>query len=140
MKLVDVNVWLATVWAGHEHHPGAKKWFDQEEHDLAFCRVTQMALLRMLTNKAITGSEVLSRRGAWKLFGNLVSDPRLGFLAEPHGLEPLWIAFSKRDDKSHLLWTDDYLAAFAQAANVELVRFDRALAKRYASVRISCLS
>lgn len=140
MKLVDVNVWLATVWAGHEHHQVAKKWFDQEEDDLAFCRVTQMALLRMLTNKAITGLEALSRRGAWELFGNLVGDPRIRFLTEPQGLEASWIALSKRDDKSHLLWTDDYLAAFAQTANAEFVTLDRAFTKRYPSVRISYLS
>jgi len=37
------------------------------------------------------------------------------------------------------LWTDDYLAAFAQASG-ELVTFDRALSKRYTSVHIICLS
>jgi uncharacterized protein len=46
----------------------------------------------------------------------------------------------KREDKSHLLWTDDYLAAFAQAADAELITFDRALSRRYGSVRVTCLS
>jgi predicted nucleic acid-binding protein len=47
MKLLDVNVWLAAAWARHRHHGVAKRWLDDEEDDLAFCRVTQMALLRL---------------------------------------------------------------------------------------------
>ena len=49
------------------------------------------------------------------------------------------MAFSKRDDTSHLLWTGDYLAAFAQAASAELVTLDRGLRTRYPSVRVLVL-
>lgn len=98
-----------------------------------------MAFLRLLTNPAITREDVLSRRQAWEVFHSLVRDPRIRLIAEPQGLEALWIAFSKREDKSHILWTDDHPAAFAQAAEAELVTFDRALSKRYGSVRITCL-
>ena len=139
MKLLDVNVWLAAAWARHSEHNTAKIWVDEQHDDLAFCRVTQMGLLRLLTNPAVTERDALSRRKAWQVFDSLIADSRIRFLAEPQGLEPLWAAFSKRDDKSHLLWTDDYLAAFAQAAHAELVTFDRAFSKRYASVRIICL-
>ena len=41
----------------------------------------------------------------------LMTDPRVSFVREPEGLVPLWVSFSKRDDRDHLLWTDDYLAA-----------------------------
>jgi hypothetical protein len=98
-----------------------------------------MAFLRLLTNPAITREDALPRRRAWEVFDGLIADPRIRLLAEPQGIEPLWIAFSKREDKSHLLWTDDYLAAFAQAADAELVTFDRALSRRYRSVRVTCL-
>jgi toxin-antitoxin system PIN domain toxin len=139
MKLPDVNVWLAAAWSRHSDHNTAKSWMDAEQDELAFCRVSQMALLRLLTNPAITKEDALSRRQAWDVFEKLISDPRIRLLAEPQGLDPLWMAFSKRGDKSHLLWTDDYLAAFAQAADAELVTFDRPLSRRYASVRIICL-
>jgi toxin-antitoxin system PIN domain toxin len=139
MKLPDVNVWLAAVWSRHSRHPAAKNWVDAEEGDLAFCRVTQMGLLRLLTNPAVTSNDALSRRGAWEVFEKLLADPRIRLLAEPQGLDPLWTAFSKRDEKSHLLWTDDYLAAFAQAGDIEFVTFDRALQKRYPSVRFTSL-
>ena len=140
MKLPDVNVWLAAVWARHSDHGAAKSWMDAEQGDIAFCRVTQMALLRLLTNPAVTKRDALSRRQAWVVFEKLIADSRIRLMGEPQGLESLWMAFSKRDDKSHLLWTDDYMAAFAQAADAEFVTFDRAFASIYASVRTICLS
>ena len=51
----------------------------------------------------------------------------------------MWMAFSKRDYRSHLVWTDDYLAAFAQAAGLELVTFDRGMRARYPSVDVVSL-
>ena len=140
MKLLDVNLWLAASWARHSGHAAAKRWFDAESDGLALCRVTQMALLRLVTNPAVTGADVLSRRRAWDLVETVMADPRVLFLAEPGGLEPLWMAFSKRDDASHLLWTDDYLAAFAQASGAELVTLDRGLRRRYPSVQVTCLA
>lgn len=140
MKLLDVNVWLAAAWARHRHHGVAKRWLDQEEDELALCRVTQMALLRLVTNPAVTDRDVLSRHQAWELVERLMADPRVHLLSEPEGLVPLWVTFSKRDDRNHLLWTDDYLAAFAQAANAELVTLDRVFRTRYPAVRIISLS
>ena len=139
MKIPDVNVWLAASWSRHTSHGVAREWMEDEQEDLAFCRVSQMAFLRLLTNPAIIREDALTRRRAWEVFDALIADPRIRMLAEPQGLEPLWVAFSKRDDRNHLLWTDDYLAAFAQASDAELVTFDKALGKRYRSIRITCL-
>ena len=60
-------------------------------------------------------------------------------LPEPDNLEGIWMPFSKRDDKSHLLWTEAYVAAFAQAAQAELVTLDR-FEKRYPAVHITRLA
>ena len=136
MNLLDVNVWLAGAWGRHRHHRMVKAWLDEQEDELAFCRVTQMALLRLMTNPAVTGADALSRRAAWERVEQLMTDSRVRFLTEPDGLVPLWVAFSKRDDHHHLLWTDDYLAAFAQAANAELITIDEPLRLRYPSVRV----
>jgi toxin-antitoxin system PIN domain toxin len=140
MKLLDVNVWLAATWARHEHHPLAKRWVDTAEDDLAFCRVTQMAFLRLITNPTIMQRDAVSRRHAWEVVDRLMADPRARFLNEPEGLLPLWVTFSKRDDRNHLLWTDDYLAAFAHAARAELVTLERAFRARYPAVRVIVLS
>jgi toxin-antitoxin system PIN domain toxin len=139
MKLPDVNVWLAAAWARHEHHSAAQRWLDAEEDEVALVRVTQMSMLRLVSNPAVMGDESLSRRAAWDVVDALLADPRIQLVQEPGGLEPLWVTFSKRDDASHLLWTDDYLAAFAQAAGAELVTLDRACARRYPALRVRCL-
>ena len=101
MKLLDVNVWLAGTWARHRHHRLAKAWLDQQEDEVAFCRVTQMALLRLMTNPAVTGPDALTRRAAWEHVEQLMVDSRVRFLTEPDGLVPLWVAFSKREDHHH---------------------------------------
>jgi len=139
MKLLDVNVWFAAAWARHGHHPVAKRYVDGEDADMVFCRVTELAFLRLVTNRAVTGDDALTRRQAWDLLIALQADPRIKFVPEPRGLAPLWIAFSKRDDRSHLLWTDDYLAAFAQAMGAELVTLDGGLRSRYPSVDVAVL-
>lgn len=139
MKLLDVNVWLAAAWARHVLHPAARRWLDAQEDDLLFCRVTEMAFLRLTTNRAVMGHDSLTRRQAWDVLLALQADPRIRFAAEPRGLAPIWITVSKRDDRSHLLWTDDYLAAFAQTAGAQLVTFDAGLRARYPSVDVQVL-
>jgi len=65
-----------------------------------------------------------------------VSDERILYLPEPEGTEVLWRMFSKKADHSYLLWTDDYLAAFALQNEARLITLDRAMKERYPSVEI----
>jgi len=49
--LLDVNVWIALAVGFHRHHSIARQWEEQlSDESLAFCRITEMGLLRMLTN------------------------------------------------------------------------------------------
>jgi len=139
MILVDVGVWLAAVWGRHVHYPVASEWFNRQADGLIFCRVTQMGLLRLLSNPAIMDGDAIDRSQAWRLFDRLWSDERVLWADEPDGLDAVWRAISARDDKSHTLWTDDYLAAFAQAGDLTLATLDRKLAGRYPSVRVESL-
>ena len=139
MILVDVGVWLAAVWGRHVHYPVASVWVNGQADDLVFCRVTQMGLLRLLSNPAIMGGDAVDRSQAWRLFDRLWSDERVLWAEEPDGLDAVWRAISARDDKSHRLWTDDYLAAFAQASDLALATLDRKLPGRYPSVRVESL-
>jgi uncharacterized protein len=139
MTLVDVGVWLAAVWGRHVHYPVASDWFNQQADDLVFCRVTQMGLLRLLSNPTIMGDDAVDRSQAWRLFDQLRSDERVLWADEPDELDAVWRAISARDDKSHKLWTDDYLAAFAQASDLTLATLDRKLPGRYPSVRVESL-
>lgn len=136
MILLDVGVWLAAAWGRHVHHAPVRAWFDRQEQRLLLCRVTQMSLLRLVSNPSVMGNDAVTRGAAWGVVDRLRGDSRVDWIDEPVHLEPVWRALSARNDDSHKLWTDDYLAAFAQAANVALATLDRAFVNRYPSVRV----
>lgn len=124
--LLDANVWLALTVAGHRHHVAAQTWIKERESDpLVFCRVTQMALLRHLTTPAIMGGDVSTQKEAWKIYNAALSRPGAQFRSEPTGLESRWQGYSERKQPAAKLWTDAYLAAFAQGHSLKLITFDQ---------------
>jgi toxin-antitoxin system PIN domain toxin len=125
----DVSVWTALSDGGHEHHAIATKWFSRlEVNDRAFfCRITQMGLLRMLTNRAVMGDEMLTEKAAWKVFDAWIQDARVEYIEEPSTLEVHFRAASSRSSASHARWTDDYLVAFAHASGLRFVTLDKKL-------------
>jgi len=130
IDLPDANVWLAVVFSDHLHHGRAKAWFDgQDENSCAFCRVTQMALLRHLTNAKIMGRFVQSQQDAWKSYERLAGDPRVLFLPEPPNLNAKFCGLTQSPSPSHALWTDGYLAAFALESKARLVTFDQGFSR-----------
>jgi len=138
--LLDVGVWLAAAWGRHVRHPAVAEWFDRQDGGLVMCRIAQMSLLRLLSNPAVLGEDVIARSEAWRVADAFLADPRVTWSDEPAGLEQAWRAFSGRDDRSHKPWTDDYLAAFAQAGGMTLATTDRGIASRYPSVQVETLS
>jgi toxin-antitoxin system PIN domain toxin len=138
--LLDVGVWLAAAWGRHIHHDIAASWFDRQEEDLAMCRVTQMSLLRLLSNPGVMSQDVISRGDAWRVIDQLRADERVIWADEPAQLEAAWRAISARYETSDKLWTDDYLAAFAQSAGATLATLDNKLSDRYPSVRVEMLT
>jgi uncharacterized protein len=138
--LVDVGVWLAAIWGRHARHHIALQWFDEQPDDLILCRVTQMSLLRLVSNRAIMGEDVVTRSEAWRIIDQLWSDNRVLWAEEPDHLEAVFRAISAQNDNSHKLWTDDYLAAFAQASGASLVTLDTRLKGRYPSVTVDQLT
>src|SRR5262249_49317126 len=98
-----------------------------------------MGLLRLLSNPPIMGDDAVGRSQAGRTSEQLWSDERVLWADEPAELDAVWRAISARDDKSHKLWTDDYLAAFAQASDATLATLDRKMPGRYPSVRVELL-
>lgn len=137
--LPDVNVWLAATWARHAHHQQAKDWFDQAIDPIALCRVTQMSMLRLLTNPAALGPDSLERSAAWRVVDQLRADPLVTWMDEPRDLDGIWRTMSARDDRSHKLWIDDYLTAFSQAGGLTLVTLDQGLPRRHPSASVLTL-
>ena len=140
MILVDVGVWLAAIWGRHVHHLVARRWFDEQSEDLILCRVTQMSLLRLISNPVLMGEDVVTRSEAWRVIDQLWLDNRVLWADEPDQMEAVFRAISARSDHSHKLWTDDYLAAFAQASGASLTTLDTKLKDRYPSVQVEQLT
>jgi toxin-antitoxin system PIN domain toxin len=136
--LADVNVWLALAVERHEHHPVARRWFlSRGEEGATFCRVTQMGFLRLLTNRTAMGEEVLDPLEAWEGYQQLRRDWRVGFAAEPAGMEAAWLELMKSGAPARS-WTDAYLAAFAASHGYTLTSFDRGF-RRWESLRLELL-
>jgi toxin-antitoxin system PIN domain toxin len=138
--LVDVGVWLAAIWGRHARHHIARQWFDEQPGDLLLCRVTRTGLLRLVSNPAIMGEDVVTRSEAWRIIDQFWSDNRVLWAEEPDHLEAVFRAISAQNDNSHKLWTDDYLAAFAQARGASLATLDTKLKRRYPSVQVDQLT
>jgi toxin-antitoxin system PIN domain toxin len=138
--LVDVGVWLAATWGRHARHHIARQWFDEQSDDLILCRVTQMSLLRLISNPAIMGEDVVTRSETWRIIDQLWSDNRVLWAEEPDHLDAVFRAISAQNDNSHKVWTDDYLAAFAQAGGASLATLDTKLKGRYPSVQVDQLT
>lgn len=100
------------------------------DQELVFCRFTQLGLLRLVTTESVAKHETLSQRGAWEVFDRCLVEGGGLYLDEPMGVEIEFRALSDRDVSAPKEWADSYLAGFAAAASLELVTFDRALARR----------
>ena len=136
--LTDVNVWLALVAERHQHHVVAREWFSSlDEEEAVFCRITQMGLLRLLTNPAVMGEDVLTTSEARDRYRLLRRDWRITFAGEPLGLEPIWLDLMTSTPAARS-WTDAYLAAFAIGHGYQLVSFDRGF-RRWRQLRFTLL-
>jgi toxin-antitoxin system PIN domain toxin len=125
ISLTDVNIWLALVAEGHAHHRVAREWFlSLGDREAVFCRVSQMGLLRLLTQPAVMNKGALSPEQAWRTYEVLRQDSRVAFVGEPMGLESIWMRLMN-EAASGQAWTDAYLAAFALGHQYTLVSFDR---------------
>jgi uncharacterized protein len=126
----DINVWIALIVNEHLHHGTATEWYETAEWDtLILSRVTQMGLLRLLTNEHVMGGGVLSAERAWSVVDQLRANPAVRFAPEPLGVEALWRKLTELPQPNSHFWTDAWLAAFALSTGYTLVTFDRRLSR-----------
>ncbi len=116
----------------HPQHDSAHVWAESLDEDavLYFCRFTQLGLLRLLTNQSAMGVDVLTQSQAWDAYDALRAYPENRMMEESPGIDSLLRQYTRGDEASTKQWADGYLAAFATAAGIRLVTFDRALAGR----------
>jgi uncharacterized protein len=126
----DVNVWLALIYEQHIHNPIAVQWYEglKSSTTLVFCRHTQLGLFRLLSTETVMKQDTLSQKQCWQAYDPWI-ESGLAFVAQdPPGLESAMRARSCENAVSPKAWTDDYLAAFAEAGNLTLVTMDQVLA------------
>ena len=124
--LLDASVWVPLAAPDHPHYSRARQYWEQESaSQVAFCRVTALAMLRHLTNRHIMQSAVLTSGEAWDVYQQWRRLPEVIMLSDPVGLDGHLQSFCLSMALSPQLWTDAYLAAFAVAGNLRLVAFDR---------------
>jgi uncharacterized protein len=124
--LPDVNYWIALLVDSHGYSDRARNWLGSvSEPELAFCRVTQQGVLRLLSNRAVMQDAVLSQGQAWSLYDQLFTDRRVRFVDEPAGLEVVWRQLTQKPMATSSYWADAYIAAFAKLHDMTVVTFDR---------------
>jgi toxin-antitoxin system PIN domain toxin len=123
-----VNVLLALVTDRHALHGLAVRWAGSvPAGEAVLCRVAQMGLLRLLNNPAVMREEALKTADCWSVWHRLLEDERFRCAPEePPGLDAAFERFTMGRAFSPRVWTDAYLAAYAHAAGLTLVTFDRA--------------
>jgi toxin-antitoxin system PIN domain toxin len=143
LVLADVNLWLATVVVRHPSHHAAATWWRERALPagtrVAFCRLTQLGLLRLLTNETVMGRDRMTVRGAWDTYRQVLEQDAVTFEPEPAGLDETLDGLCGPGRSSRQFWSDAYLAAFAMAAGLRLVTFDAGF-RRFTGLRLSVLA
>jgi len=125
IDLLDASVWVPLSAPDHVHHHRARRYWQHEAAEqLAFCRITAIALLRHLTNPRIMQHAVLTGSEAWDAYERWLALPEIIFLADPTGVQDQLRRLSRSVNPGPGLWTDLYLAAFALTGGFRLVAFD----------------
>ncbi len=98
---------------------------------IAFCRLTQLGFLRLMTTAAAMDGKPLSIAEAWRVYDRFYEDDRITiFSQEPPEVEKSFREKAAGRTVSPKVWADAWLLAFAQAAEGVLVTFDKALEPR----------
>lgn len=124
--LVDVNVVFALLVERHVHHGVAWKWWRKRgEGSVGMCLPVRLGVLRLLTNvRAMEGSPVLPLEAmeAWDRFEE---DPRTFWVPDQgRALEVAFRRFVNGRESPPNLWTDAWLAALAESAEIGMTSFD----------------
>ncbi len=124
--LPDINVLLPLAYDGHTHHAAALAWLGsiQQDGDIILCRLNQLGLLRLLNNPVAMGQDVQGGSEVWNAWDAFLADERFRFSHEPEGFEVQLRSLTSTFAHQPKRWQDACLAAFAIAADVELVTFD----------------
>lgn len=123
--LLDVNVLIALLDAGHIHHTRAMQWLGQEiEHGWASCPLTQNGCLRIMAQPAYP--QALPLPAVAHRLAQATAHPKHAFLADDYSLLDYdHINFTQL--LGHRQITDSYLLGLAVRHQCRFVTFDARL-------------
>jgi toxin-antitoxin system PIN domain toxin len=130
LSLPDINVWLALAAHEHIHSDVARHWWSTADGRIAFCRHSQLGLLRLLSTASVMNNKALSIDEAWHVYEGLFADDRVAFVAEQANADSIFRARARGTEISPKVWADSWLLSIAEAAGGTLVTLDRALAAK----------
>lgn len=121
----DLNLWLALADPDHEHHARARHYWETEAAtEIAFCRVTMLGFLRLLTNVRVMRGSPLDAPEAWAAYHAFTALPEVCFLGDTLPVEEHFADWTMRSEFASHRWTDAWIAATAQAHAARVVSFD----------------
>lgn len=125
--IADANVRFPLLVQGHVAHEPAKRWWDeQRDGTVGTCLLTQLAVLRLLTNKVAMNGHPVCPEAALDAWQRLRSDPRSFRIdAAPGEHESRFMSLVLSREPTPNLWTDAWLAALAMSVDYEIATFDR---------------
>jgi uncharacterized protein len=124
--LLDANVLIALAWPQHSSHDNVGRWFVRHRQSgWATCPITQMALVRILSNPAFS-PQALTPAGALQVLGRNVDVPEHRFWSDSIELSG---ALERMPDalSGHRQITDAYLVALAIKNKGKLATLDRGI-------------
>jgi hypothetical protein len=136
--LLDVNVLIALLWAQHEHHAAAQRWFTEASgQGWATCSVTQLGFVRIVTNPAFSAEAVRSTQAVAVLEANL-DHPTHQVWENRWGVGALLAPFLPRLTGYRQV-TDAYLLGLALKRGGRLATFDRGIDAFVSEARFASL-
>lgn len=125
LDVPDLNVWLALADPDHQHHIRARHYWDREaQPELAFCRVTMLGLLRLLTHQKVMSGDPFTVAEAWAAYEAFAKLPEIRFIDESALAEQSFAHWTKSPTFAVHRWTDAWIASIASSANARVVSFD----------------
>lgn len=122
-QLADVNVLLALVWPRHVGHLAAHSWFARTGASAwATNPLTQLGVLRLLTNPAVT-QDAVSTKKALQIIEETTHHAGHEYWPLDYNVLPQLATLSGKI-RGHNQWTDAMLLLHAIHCNGRLVTFD----------------
>lgn len=128
--LPDVNVWLSLSAPLHIHYaPASVYWQTAAAPRVWFCRHSALGLKRLLGTRSVMNAQMQSTAQCFASWQTWLRLPEVGMLADPPQVDIELDRLAQQTAWPGKMWSDAYLAAFAIAANLRLVSFDRDFAR-----------